>query len=511
MTTQRVMGIETEYGVSIQGQPASGAMVASGQVVNGYASGMAPGPARSRRPRWDFEEENPLRDARGFEVSAGGSDHLAGEPEDDLGLANVILTNGARLYVDHAHPEYSSPEVTNPRDAVLWDKAGERVMAIAAQRALAVPGTPQILLYKNNTDGKGASYGTHENYLMARRTPFADIVRHLTPFFVSRQVVTGAGRVGRGQDGRGEGYQLSQRADFFEVEVGLETTLKRPIINTRDEPHADPEKYRRLHVILGDANLSEISTYLKVGTTALVLAMIEDRWLTDNGIDLTVDGPVAALRAVSHDPSLRHLVTLRDGRRMTAVELQMAYLEQARKHVEDRLGADADPQTVDVLVRWESVLDRLAEDPRQLAGELDWVAKLSLLDGFRERESLGWDAAKLHLVDLQYSDVRPEKGLYHRLVARGAMQTLLDPQQVEQAVDRPPQDTRAYFRGECLARYPGQVAAASWDSVIFDVGRDSLQRVPTLEPLRGTRAHVGALLDSSATAVDLVASLTAGR
>ncbi len=225
------------------------------------------------------------------------SDH---EPEDDLGLANVILTNGARLYVDHAHPEYSAPEVTGPRDAVLWDKAGERVMATAAQRALAVPGTPPIKLYKNNTDGKGASYGTHENYLMARRTPFAEIVRHLTPFFVSRQVVTGAGRVGIGQDGRDDGFQLSQRADFFEVEVGLETTLKRPIINTRDEPHADPEKYRRLHVIIGDANLSEISTYLKVGTTALVLSMIEDGWLTDNGIDLSVDAPVVgAARGVA--------------------------------------------------------------------------------------------------------------------------------------------------------------------------------------------------------------------
>src|SRR5205085_9143587 len=194
---------------------------------------------------------------------------------------------------------------------------------------LLVPGTAPIQLYKNNTDNKGASYGTHENYLMARQTPFAEIVRHLTPFFVSRQVVVGAGRVGIGQDGREHGFQISQRADFFEVEVGLETTLKRPIINTRDEPHADPEKYRRLHVIIGDANLSEISTYLKVGCTALVLAMIEDGWLKQNGIELTVDSPVSALRAVSHDPSLKHQLTLRDGRSLTAVQLQMEYCEQA--------------------------------------------------------------------------------------------------------------------------------------------------------------------------------------
>jgi proteasome accessory factor PafA2 len=511
MTALRVMGTETEFGVSTPSQAGVNHMVASSQVVNGYASGTPEGLARDRRTRWDFEEENPLRDARGFEVGLGGSDHQAGEPDDDLGLANVILTNGARLYVDHAHPEYSTPEVTNPLDLVLWDKAGERVMEIAAVRALKLPGSAPIQLYKNNTDNKGASYGTHENYLMPRQTPFAEIVRHLTPFFVSRQVVVGAGRVGIGQDGREHGFQISQRADFFEVEVGLETTLKRPIINTRDEPHADPEKYRRLHVIIGDANLSEISTYLKVGTTNLVLAMIEDGWLKQNGIDLTVDSPVAALRAVSHDPTLTHLLTLRDGRTMTALQLQMEYCEHARKHVEDRLGADVDPQTADVLSRWESTLDRLATDVFSLAGELDWVAKLKLLEGYRQREGLDWDAPKLHLVDLQYSDVRQDKGLYNRLVARGSMQTLVTEERVQAAITEPPLDTRAFFRGRCLQKYPTQVAAASWDSVIFDVGRESLQRVPTLEPLRGTKVHVGALLDSCDTALQLVDALGGRR
>ena len=501
------MGIETEYGVSVPAQPDTNAMVASSQVVNGY---LGAAPPRDRRIRWDFEEENPLRDARGFEVGPGFSDHLPGEPDDDLGLANAILSNGARLYVDHAHPEYSSPEVTTPRDAVLWDKAGERVMALAAERALTVPGTAPLHLYKNNTDGKGASYGTHENYLVARQTPFGEIVRHLTPFFVSRQVFTGAGRVGLGQDGRGQGFQLSQRADFFEVEVGLETTLKRPIINTRDEPHADPEKYRRLHVIIGDANLAEVATYLKTGTTSLVLAMIEQRWLSEAGVDLGVDGPVTALRAVSHDPALRAQLQLRDGRRMTAVQLQLEFLDQARKFVEDRWGADADDQTLDVLARWESVLDRLDSDPLALTGELDWVAKLALLQGYRDREGLSWDAAKLHLVDLQYSDVRLDRGLYNRLVARGRMTRLITEDEVQRAVTQPPEDTRAYFRGRCLAQYPDEVAAASWDSVIFDVGRESLQRVPTLEPLRGTRAHVGDLLDACDSALDLVEAL-AGR
>src|SRR3954468_8986745 len=348
------MGTETEYGISVPGQPSANAMVASSQIVNAF---QPPSAARERRTRWDFEEESPLRDARGFDLSREvGTDAGTGLADDDLGLANVILTTGARLYVDHAHPEYSCPEVTNPLDLVIWDKAGERVMAEASRRVAQIPTTAPIHLYKNNTDNKGASYGCHENYLMSRSTPFADIVRHLTPFFVSRQVVCGAGRVGIGADGRGHGFQVSQRADYFEVEVGLETTLKRPIINTRDEPHADPEKYRRLHVIIGDANLAEISTYLKVGTTALVLAMIEDRFITH---DLSIDGPVAALRAVSHDPPLREQLTMADGRRLTAVQLQMEYLDLAKKYVEDRLGADADAQTLDVLDRWESMLTRL--------------------------------------------------------------------------------------------------------------------------------------------------------
>jgi Pup amidohydrolase len=502
MSVRRVMGTETEYGIAVPGQPGANAMVTSSQVVNAYQAAKS---ARARRARWDFEEENPLRDARGFDLARDAADS-AQLTDEDLGLANVILTNGARLYVDHAHPEYSAPECTNPLDAVIWDKAGERVMAEAASRAGSMPSGAAIQLYKNNTDNKGASYGCHENYLMNRATPFADIVRHLTPFFVSRQVVCGAGRVGRGADGRDEGFQISQRADFFEVEVGLETTLKRPIINTRDEPHADPEKYRRLHVIIGDANMSEISSYLKLGTTALVLAMIEDRFL---GSDLAIEAPVAELRAISHDPTCRHLVALRDGRKMTAVQLQLEYLDLARKYTEDRFGADVDDMTRDVLDRWESVLTRLGENPMLCSRELDWVTKLEILEGYRTRDGLAWTHPQLQLVDLQYADIRPERGLYNRLAARGRMIRLVDEQDVTRAVDYPPDDTRAYFRGRCLRQYPDAVAAASWDSVIFDIpGRESLQRVPTLEPLRGTKAHVGDLLDRCETATELVAALT---
>jgi len=494
------MGTESEFGISVQGQPTANPMMASSQVVNAYASATL----KARRARWDFEEESPLRDARGFDMSRQAAD-ASQLTDEDLGLANIILTNGARLYVDHAHPEYSTPECTNPRDVVTWEKAGDQIILDASRFASAVPGAAPLLLYKNNTDNKGASYGSHENYLMRRSTPFADIVRHLTPFFVSRQVVCGAGRVGVGQDGREDGFQLSQRADYFEVEVGLETTLKRPIINTRDEPHADPDKYRRLHVIIGDANLAEISTYLKVGTTSLVLAMIEDRFVSGS---LAVDQPVRSLHAVSHDPSLRHLLTV-DGRTLTAVQLQMEYLDLAKKYVEDRYGADADAQTTDVLARWESVLDRLETDPFLCARELDWVAKLQLLNQFRDRDGLDWDDAKLQLIDLQYSDVRPDKGLYHRLVRLDRMDRLITDEEVSAAMHHPPEDTRAYFRGRCLEKYSDQIAAASWDSVIFDLpGRESLQRVPTVDPMRGSRAHVGELLDRCETAEALFEALT---
>lgn len=500
MSVRRVMGTETEFGISVAGQPHANPMVASTRLVNAYAAEAI----KARRARWDFEQESPLRDARGFDMSRAVADQSQ-LTDEDLGLANVILTNGARLYVDHAHPEYATPECTSPRDVVLWDKAGDRI-ALEAARLAAASGEPELLLYKNNTDNKGASYGAHENYLMRRSTPFPEIVRHLTPFFVSRQVLCGAGRVGIGQDGRGHGFQISQRADFFEVEVGLETTLKRPIINTRDEPHADPATYRRLHVIIGDANLSETSAYLKVGTTALVLAMIEDRFIS---ADLSVVQPVGALRAVSHDPTLSHLLELSDGTKLSAVQLQWRYLELARAYVAHKYDDDVDAETTDVLQRWESVLTRLERDPMQCADELDWVAKLALLNSYRDRDGLDWDAAKLHLIDLQYCDLRPGKGLYHRLVKLGRMKRLLDDAEITAAMHRPPEDTRAYFRGRCLAKYADNIAAASWDSVIFDLpGQRPLQRVATLDPLRGTREHVGELIDAHEQAEDFLAALT---
>ncbi|GGP84057.1 depupylase/deamidase Dop [Saccharothrix coeruleofusca] len=496
---RRIMGTEVEYGIAVPGDATANPVLTSTQVVLAYAA--AADIPRARRARWDYEVESPLRDARGFDLGAPGG-HPGDSDVEDLGAANVILTNGARLYVDHAHPEYSAPEVTNARDAVIWDKAGERVMEEAAMRAATVPGQPRLQLYKNNVDGKGASYGTHENYLMARSTPFTAVIAGLTPFFASRQVVVGSGRVGIGPAGEEAGFQLSQRSDYIEVEVGLETTLKRGIINTRDEPHADADKYRRLHVIIGDANLAEYSTYLKVGTTSLVLDMIEAGRRFD---DLRLLDPVRAVHQISHDPTLKTRVELAGGRKFTGLDLQFAYFERASQFVEQEGVGDRD-----VLRVWGEVLDALARDPQECADRLDWPAKLRLLEGYRARDGLAWGSPRLHLVDLQYADVRLDKGLYNRLVARGSMKRLVSEEEVRAAVLAPPEDTRAYFRGRCLERYPTSVAAASWDSVIFDLGRESLVRIPTLEPLRGTKAHVGALLEAAETAEQLVEALTRG-
>jgi proteasome accessory factor A len=489
MAIPKVIGTETEYGISAVGAPDFNPVLSSSLLISTYAGAL-------RRIRWDYEQESPLRDARGFEPV-----QIREPAEEDLGLANVILPNGARYYVDHAHPEYSTPECASPRQLVVHDKAGERVL----ERSLTelhhvLPPGQRIAIYKNNSDGKGNSYGTHENFLVDRGTPFGIIVRDLTPFLVSRQIYTGAGKLGGEApwDERDRHrYQLSQRADFFEAEVGLETTLKRPIINTRDEPHADPDKYRRLHVIVGDANMSEVATYLKLGTTSIVLKMIEDEYLPD----LTMANPVAALHEVSRDLSCTARLHLADGRRLKAVEIQWEYLERARKYVEQE---DDTPDNRDVLQRWENVLSALESDPLSLQRELDWVAKYRLLESYRERDGLAWSDPKLRLIDLQYHDVRTDKGLYYRMAATGKVDRLVSDREIEQAVMEPPQDTRAYFRGRCIARYPDAIAAASWDSMIFDTGKEALQRIPMREPLRGTREHVAGLLDRAPDAASLV-------
>jgi proteasome accessory factor A len=491
----KIVGIETEYGVALRGAPDPNPVVASSLLINGYVE--------QRRVGWDFEDETPGRDARGFARDG------AQPPEVETHLVNAVLTNGARYYVDHAHPEYSTPECSDPLQAVLFDKAGERILArsMEAARRLLAQGQ-EIVVYKNNSDGKGNSYGCHENYLVDRNVPFALLVRNLIPWFVTRQVFTGSGKVGSENGADAVDFQMSQRADFFEEEVGLETTLKRPIVNTRDEPHADPQKYRRLHVIVGDANLCEVATFLKVGTTAIVLAMIEDGFIDK---DLAISSPVAAMRTVSHDVSCRATVDVAELGRCTAIELQWEFLRLARKYA-DETGLESiggDEIGAEVLDRWEATLAGLENDHAALDGKLDWVTKLRLLRAYVERDGLEWRDPKLSLLDLQYHDVRPDRSLYERLVRAGKVERMLEEPDVIEAMGEPPPTTRAYFRGTCLARWADSVVAANWDSVVLDVGADPLRRIPMMEPMRGSKKHVEQLFAEVSTPRQLVDRLAA--
>ncbi|HEX2849464.1 MAG TPA: depupylase/deamidase Dop [Acidimicrobiales bacterium] len=494
MALRKVIGVETEYGIQQRGAGESNPIAASSVLINAYVAEL------QRKVGWDFEDESPGNDARGFAREGSMP------PEVETHLVNAVLTNGARFYVDHAHPEYSTPECSDPRQVVLFDKAGERILVASMDAAArSLPNGQGIVVYKNNSDGKGNSYGTHENYLMDRQVPFTRVVQHVMPHFITRQIYCGAGKVGTEAATTGGvevPFQLSQRADFFEEEVGLETTLKRPIVNTRDEPHADAQKYRRLHVIVGDANLSEVASLLKVGTTAIILSMIEDDVF--GGRDFTYAAPVQAIRRVSYDVSLTTPLELADGRKMTALEIQWEYLDLAKKYAEERglesVGADVG---ADVLRRWEETLTGLESDPMSLHRQLDWVAKYRILSARRDRDRLSWSDPTLALIDLQYHDLRPGRSLYEKL----GMERILTEDEVQEAISEPPRTTRAYFRGRCLQRWAPAIAAANWDSLVFDLGTEPLRRIPMMEPLRGTADIVDTLLSSVSSPAELIAAL----
>ncbi|MFZ9627746.1 MAG: depupylase/deamidase Dop [Ilumatobacteraceae bacterium] len=494
MSIPKVCGIETEYGILVRGAD-SNPVTASSLLINAYLGTV------TRRVGWDFEDEHPGTDARGFRVD----DLLA--PEVETGLVNAVLTNGARYYVDHAHPEISTPECRDALEVLVFDRAAEEIIRASMTAAGALlPDGAEILCHKNNSDGKGNSYGCHENYLVARDVPFARIVHQITPHFVTRQIAVGAGKVGCELPGTASDdvpFQLSQRADFFEEEVGLETTLKRPIVNTRDEPHCDPAKYRRLHVIVGDANMSEAATLVKVGATALVLAMIEDDLLGD---DMQVVGPVGAIRRVSHDPGLQQTLLLRSGRRVTALEVQWWLFERATQYAASRgLGAVGETAGALVLDLWEQMLSGLERNPDSVAHLVDWVAKRRLVRGYADRHGVRAGDMRLKALDLQYHDMRPERCL----ATRAGLAPVVDVESVRRAVTEPPSTTRAYFRGRCLAKWPEAVVAANWDSIVFDVGTDPLRRVPMMEPLRGTAESVARLIDESASPAELLTRLGA--
>lgn len=515
MSVRRIIGTETEYGVYRPGDPWANAVAMSAQAVAAYAR-----ISREGAPvRWDYTGEDPLNDLRGHRMDraavdpslltddpyhlapSGGTEEMARPTPEELALpsaTNAVLTNGARLYVDHAHPEYAAPETSNPRDAVRWDRAGE-VVARRIMDEVTRAGEPPVVLVKNNTDGKGAAYGTHENYQVRRLVDLDDLIRGLTPFMVTRPVLCGAGRVGIGQRSEVAGFQISQRADFVENEVGLETTFNRPIINTRDEPHADPSRFRRLHVINGDGNMFDVSALLRFGTTSLVL------WAIEQGMGmewdaLSMSDAVQETWQVSHDPDLTHRISVAGGCAYTAPELQQVYLDLVLATY-DRLGTSPDEADREVLDTWQSVLDRMRSDLWSVASEVEWVAKYQLTSRQRERLGTDWADPRLAAIDLQWSDLRPDHGLVARLAAAGRVRRLFTDAEVEVAADTPPGDTRAWVRGRAVDRVPNLVKA-SWTSLVVDEpGQDRLVRRP-IPRADGVDAVLADLVESGRVIAD---------
>lgn len=454
----RLLGIETEYGLYVEGRGVADQVIEAVGVLRSC-------PFPAVKGCWDYRLEDPRRDMRGFRV-----EHLAVDPHDaqierehPISLSDRevrsdhVLVNGARLYNDHAHPEYATPECRRLLDLIAHDKVGERILHACAQAYQKQIGRA-VKLYKNNTDYHGSSYGTHESYTLRRDIPFDTLASTMTPFLTTRQIYAGAGKVGvEGNPNPRVPYQISQRADFYMDTMNVETLYRRPIFNTRDEPHAQMRHYRRLHVICGDANMSEYATALKVGTTALVLDLLEAGWAAD----LIIADPVAAAQRISRDPDGKWLVETDQGV-WSAIAVQSYYLDAATKEFSGR-----DAQTDWVLREWETVLHLLETDLDALGNRLDWVAKRHLLSLFAESEGISLDDPAMIALDLAYHDVDPAEGLYYALVEQGQMQTLVSPEAVDFAMQNPPRDTRATIRGLCVQRYASHIESLNWERIVL--------------------------------------------
>ena len=510
MTVIRPMGIETEYGIAEAGVQAN-VIELSNSIVSAYAEAVP-------HAAWDYRGEDPLSDARGYRLprSAADPSMLTDDPNSAApsgpgthvtktlegtgrsGPANAVLTNGARLYVDHAHPEYSSPEVLTPLDVVTYDRAGDLIMQRATE--LAARSGREIQIYKNNVDGKGASYGCHENYLIDRDLPFGDVVQHLTTFFAVRPLICGAGRVGIGQKSEEAGFQISQRADYIENEVGLETTFNRPIINTRDEPHCDARRWRRLHVIVGDANTFDVSTYVKMGVTSLVLWFLERGSVPLDLDALTLSAPVFDVYGVSREP-LSHTLSTASGR-YTALDIHRIFRDLIASALQaDRL---ADNATDKILRTWSRLLNGLGSDLSEVETDIEWVGKLHLLERMRERGGLSWDHPKLAALDLQFSNVNPAVSISAALARAGKVRRLVSEEAIAHAAVEPPKDTRAYLRGQLIKNHPGEIHSASWSSLIArNPHDDALMRITMPDPYGGSYHRIGELPEADlATIVD---------
>src|SRR3954469_4019207 len=460
---KRVFGLETEYGITIQGVNSVDVVAESIELVRSYTE-------HGAHMKWDYRLEDPHRDARGFRAPSllqdtDESAYYEIDRKRPLSFeeikSDLVLSNGARFYNDHAHPEYSTPECTTLRQIVAHEKAGERIMAECARRRnLKLTDGTEVLLFKNNTDFAGHSYGCHDNYLIRRDLPWDELVAGVLPFLITRQIFAGAGKLGVEAESAGTEpgvFQISQRADFFQTLVSIDTMNKRPLINTRDEPHADPRKFRRFHVIIGDANMSEWATAMKIGTTALVVELIE----RGEAPRIELAQPIEALKAISRDPTRSWIVELADGRKISAVDLQRLYLKAAA-----RLGLDNEEYAW-LLREWEIALDDLANDIDRTRDRVDWVAKKFLLEALRDEEQLEWSDPWLQAIDLQYHDADPESGLYYELERLGSMRRVVTDEEISAAIFSPPETTRAFVRGRAVARFHGRITGMQWDEIVF--------------------------------------------
>jgi len=466
-----LFGIETEYGIAVEGHDASQLITASREVVKSYRGHFA--------APWNYKAEDPRNDMRGFHVDKLSQDatdaqfdkpgERASSPEEDR--CDRVLPNGARLYNDHGHPEYSTPECADLRSLVAHDKAGENIVLDCAKEYSLATGR-QTSIYKNNSDYHGASYGTHESYLLRREANWDLVVANLAPFLATRIIYAGAGKVGMEDKNARANYQLSSRADFFSVLQSVDTLANRPLVNTRDEAHGNARRCRRLHVIAGDANRSEYATALRVGTTNLVVALIESGWNTP----VVLRDPVKAIKAISRDEKYQWLVETDEDEMLSAIDVQRCYLRGAR---ELEL-----PGSEWVLDEWQSTLDGLADDPLSLFDCLDWVAKKCLLDDFVASENLDWekDAATLQSIELAYHDVDPEASLYSGLVESLSMRTLVNEKEIEAAREIAPHNTRAALRGAIVKRFADKIKAVSWGAILAEDNGEKF-RLPLSETL----------------------------
>ncbi|HET6963817.1 MAG TPA: Pup--protein ligase [Acidimicrobiales bacterium] len=408
--------------------------------------------------------------------------------------SNVFLENGARLYLDvGSHPEYATPECDSILDLVAHDKAGERILeqlvgsAEARLREEGIRGV--VFLFKNNTDSAGNSYGCHENYLTSRRDDFAHYAEVLIPFLVSRQIYAGAGKVL--QTARGAMYCISQRAEHIWEGVSSATTRSRPIINTRDEPHADAERYRRLHVIVGDSNMSEYATFLKIGATSILLRMLEDPGVVLR--DMTLENPIRAIREISHDTTLRRRVRLANGREASALEIQSEYFNRARRYQETKGLSPLEDKALDM---WEHCLAGLETDPWSLDRECDWVIKHHLIERYRARNQIPLTHPKVALIDLQYHDVNRQRGLFYKLQSAGLVERTCTDEAIETAMDEPPQTTRAKLRGEFIRRAKERRRDFTVDWVHLKLNDQAQRTVLCKDPFKSRDERVEKLIAS---------------